>query len=165
MSLPTDWMLTPLNQRKLLDGNAGPGARKASILVAYPDDRFEAVVVQWEYLPPTVLIQLKTHPKEPIQFPGLRPHIPGNVDLPKGQSSALDSILADFVDPTTGLVFAKEAWLADLLFSANAFSALQPEPDLVLPADPMWECRREGLVGARVADRPGLGAAETVESD
>lgn len=117
---------------------------------------FEAVILQWSHALPTVLIQLKNGPLEPLQFPGMRPHIPGNADLPKDRPLAVDLPLVDFIDAVTGLPFDREAFLADILFSQRAFAILQPEPDLVLPAEPLWECRQVALESIGIQDVTGL---------
>jgi hypothetical protein len=133
--------------------------RRLHVLEEFPESPLEAVVVQWSELPPTVLIQLKREPSEPIQFPGLRPQIPGNADLPKGGPSALDRPLADFVDASTGRVYGREAYNADILFSQRAFALLQPEPDLVMPIDQLWECRTEALTSLGIRDAAGTAMA------
>lgn len=152
-----------MNQRKEQLSSSDPQQRdlhtikrRVSVLTGFPDDRFEAVVVQWESFRPSVFLQLRTDPYEPIQFPGKRPHIPGNLEMPLDRPFALDYPLQDFVDPTTGLIFGREAFNADLLFSMRAFNLIQPEPDLVLPAEAMWECRTEALNGIGVPDEPGI---------
>ena len=133
--------------------------RRLHILVAFPDERFESVIAQWEHFRPTVFIQLKYDPTEPLQFPKMRPQIPGNTDLPADLPLEIDHKPVNFVDPTTGQLFEGEAFNADILFSKNAFAVIQPEPDLVLPPDPLWECRREALSGSSIADQPGLSRA------
>lgn len=125
-----------------------------SVLVDFPEEHLEAVIVQWENLLPTVLIQLKKSPEEPIQFPGKRLDIPGNADLPKDMPLAIDRPLLDFVDPLTSRIFGRMAYEADILFSQRAFISLQPEPDLVLPPELLWECRTEALRAISVADTP-----------
>lgn len=124
------------------------------MLEEFPEARLEAVIVQWESLRPTVLVQLRRDAREPVQFPGLRPQIPGNESLPRDRASALDLPLHDFVDAATGRVFGREAYNADILFSQRAFALLQPEPDLVMPIEQLWECRTEALnaIGARDAE-------------
>lgn len=145
--------MSSFNDRKL-EGIPVPTRRRISILEDFPDDNFESVILQWENLPPTVLVQLKKNPKEPLQFPGMRLDIPGNAELPTDQPLAVDRPLMDFINPLTGLIFGKMAYEADILFSQRAFISLQPEPDLVLPPDALWECRTEALIGIRVADAP-----------
>lgn len=151
--------MSSFNDRKL-EGIPAPTRRRISILEDFPDEKFESVILQWENLPPTVLVQLKKNPKEPLQFPGKRLDIPGNAELPKDQPLAVDRPLMDFVNPLTGLIFGRMAYEADILFSQRAFISLQPEPDLVLPPDALWECRTEALIGIRVADAP-LNAQQT----
>jgi hypothetical protein len=136
-----------------------PIKRRLHVLVEFPEPNLEAVIVQWETQRPTVLIQLCRNASEPIQFPGMRPDIPGNAELSKDIPQALDFPLHDFIDPVTSLVFGKEAYNADILFSARAFSILQPEPDLVLPPDPLWECRTEALNSIGVRDAEGTAMA------
>jgi hypothetical protein len=145
--------MSGFNQRAL-EGASPPSRRRISILEDFPDEHLECVIVQWENLPPTVLVQLKKSPIEPIQFPGKRLDIPGNADLPQDQPLAIDRPLLDFVDPLTGRIFGKMAYEADIVFSQRAFLALQPEPDLVLPPEPLWECRTEALRGIQIADSP-----------
>lgn len=137
---------------RTLEGVPAPTRRRVSILVDFPEEHLECVIIQWENLPPTVLVQLKKSLIEPIQFPGKRLDIPGNAELPKDQSLAIDRPLLDFVDPLTGRIFGKMAYEADILFSQRAFISLQPEPDLVLPPEPLWECRTEALRAVSVAD-------------
>lgn len=144
-----------LNQRQVAGGSE-PTKRRISILVDFPEERLESVIVQWENLRPSVLVQLKADPREPLQFPGKRPEIPGNADLPKDKPLAIDLPLQDFVDATSGQVFGRAAYLADILFSLRAFSALQPEPDLFLPAQSLWECRAEALRAMQIIDEPGF---------
>lgn len=139
---------------RALEGVSIPTRRRISILEDFPDEHLESVILQWENLPPTVLVQLKKNPQEPLQFPGKRLDIPGNADLPKDQPLAVDRPLLDFVDPLTGRIFGKMAYEADILFSQRAFIMLQPEPDLVLPPEALWECRTEALIGIRIADEP-----------
>jgi hypothetical protein len=137
--------------------NEGDGAlkRRTHVLEEFPEPQLEAIVIQWDRFRPTVLVQLKRSPDEPVQFPGLRPQIPGNADLPRGGPSALDRPLLDFVDASTGRVYGREAFNADILFSQRAFSLLQPEPDLVMPIDQLWECRTEALNSIGVRDFEG----------
>jgi hypothetical protein len=139
---------------RTLEGVPAPTRRRIHILEDFPDEHLESVIVQWENLPPTVLVQLKRNPKEPLQFPGKRPDVPGNAELPKDQALAIDRPLLDFVDPLSGRIFGRMAFEADIVFSQRAFISLQPEPDLVLPPEALWECRTEALRGIRVADEP-----------
>jgi hypothetical protein len=136
-----------------------PGRRFVHVLTEFPEESLEALVVRWEFDRPTVLIQLKEDPREPVQFPGLRPAIPGNADLPRDLPSALDRPLLDFIDPTSGRVFGALASRADFLISHRAFDLLQPEPDLVLPAEFLWECRAEAIRAVGGEDEPGLPSA------
>src|SRR4051812_27887835 len=76
----------------------GPVRRRTHVLEEFPEPSLEAIIVQWDAFRPTVLVQLKRDPTEPVQFPGLRPQIPGNEALPKDRPSALDRPLLDFVD-------------------------------------------------------------------
>lgn len=138
----------------------GPLKRRAHVLEEFPEPNLEAIVVQWETFRPTVLVQLKRDPSEPVQFPGLRPKIPGNETLPRDRPSALDLPLRDFVDASTGLIFGREAYNADILFSQRAFSVLQPEPDLVMPAEMLWECRSEALSSIGVPDAEGISQSD-----
>lgn len=150
---------TGFNDRK--ESVSGAIRRRLHVLEEFPEPRLEAVIVQWEHFRPTVLVQLKREPTEPIQFPGLRPQIPGNDQLPKDKPSALDLPLLDFVDAATGLIYGREAFNADVLFSQRAFSCLQPEPDLVLPLDMLWECRTEALNAIGVPDEKGIQPARS----
>jgi len=150
-----------LNQREIAPEHlsapvSAPIKRRFGILEEFPDSRFEAIIVQWDKFRPTVLIQLNRSPEEPIQFPKKRPAIPGNMDLPTDRPFALDFPLNDFVDASTGAVFGKEAFRADILLSARAFTVIQPEPDLVLPADALWECRQEALNASQLQDAQGI---------
>jgi len=137
---------------RTLEGVPLPSRRRISILEEFPDEHLEAVIIQWETLPPTVLVQLKKSSQEPIQFPGKRLDIPGNAEMPKDQPLAVDRPLLDFVDPLSGRTFGRMAYEADILFSKRAFLTLQPGPDLVLPPEPLWECRTEALRAVSVAD-------------
>ena len=156
-------MFRVLNAREWPQGESD-GERALSlrrfvhILTEFPEEGLESLVVRWEDHPPTVLVQLKEDPREPIQFPGLRPNIPGNESLPKGQPGALDRPLLDFIDPTHGTVFGKAAVGADFLISHRAFAQLQPEPDLVVSAEFLWECRAEAIRAVGAEDGPGLPA-------
>lgn len=138
---------------------SGAPKRRTHVLEEFPEPSLEAVVIQWETFRPTVLVQLRRESSEPVQFPGLRPQIPGNADLPRGGPSALDRPLHDFIDAATGLVFGREAYHADILFSQRAFALLQPEPDLVMPIDQLWECRTEALNSVGVRDTEGTAHA------
>jgi len=148
-----------LNQRSESPPEKGKRlARKVSILVEFPTETLEAIVVQWETCRPTVLVQLKRDPKEPLQFPGKRADVPGNSEMRSDHplSATLDFHLHSFLDPASGRVFGREAFNADLVFSARAFSHLQPEPDLVLPETDLWECRLEALNALQISDVPGI---------
>jgi hypothetical protein len=146
--------VTTFNERGIQIGEGGELRRRTHVLEEFPEQPFEAVIVQWSRCCPTVLIQLKRDPSEPIQFPGLRPQVPGNDALDRKQLSALDRPLMDFVDAATGKIYGREAYNADILFSQRAFSVMQPEPDLVLPIE-MWECRTEALNAIGVRDAEG----------
>ena len=151
---------TPLehafNQREISDSSEYPTKKRVSILAAFPDERFEVIAVQWDTQAPTVLVQLKYDPYEPIQFPGKRPQVPGNEALPPLSQDPLDVPLSQFLDPLTGLLFEKEAWRGDLLFSHRSMDLLQPEPGMVLPEGPMAECRTEALRALSIADEAGI---------
>ena len=122
--------------------------RRAHLLLEYPESQLEAVVIQWDQFAPSVFIQLKQDSREPIQF--------GAKDEEgKKKPFALDYPLNDFVDAATGKIFGREAFRADILFSQRAFALLQPEPDLVLPADQLWECRLETLRSLSILDDKG----------
>lgn len=145
-----------LNQRIALSGEE-PGARprrRSHVLVEFPHPELEAVVIQWEGYLPTVLIQLKRNKDEPLQFYGKRSDIPGYAEMPKSDPPELDQKLKNFIDPATGIPFADYPYRADIVFSARAFSLLQPEPDLILPADSLWECRQEALGALHLNDEP-----------
>jgi|GEM_PF-3035040 len=146
----------PLNRREIPDAGEFPAAKKVSILAAFPEENFEVIAVQWDKLPPTVLVQLKYDPYEPLQFPGKRPNVPGNAALAPLAFDPLDAPLSQFLDPLTGLLFEKEAWRADILFSHRSLDLLQPEPGLVLPEGAMAECRTEALRALGLADAPGM---------
>ena len=164
-----------LNQRDVQKVQIQEGSRRrVSILVEFPEERLETVIVQWESIRPTALVQLKRNPQEPIQFlPGIRKDMLESAlqeqaparsaeegaskqenPPPSRLAPALDSPLQDFVDPCTGKIFGKEAYLADLVVSANAYSLLQPEPDLVLEGQTVWEARAEALRALGILDEP-----------
>lgn len=138
--------MSGINNRKIVFEEGKTSRRRISILVEYPDERFESVVIQWEKSPPTILIQLARNTTEPLHFAGTPPVIPKSIDLP----------LNDFIDPCSAKVFGKMAEEADVLFSARAFSVIQPEPDLVLPPEAIWECRTEALRALSIADQVGV---------
>lgn len=155
-----------LNQREL--PGFGPSEkleRRIHILTDFPDERLEAVVLQWSKLEPTVLIQLKKDPHEPLQFPGMRLQMPGNAELSKDKLLAVDLPLVDFVDASSGRPFDREAFLADILFSQRAFALVQPEPDLVMPAEALWECRQVAIQALHLEDRTGFGPKAEAETD
>ncbi len=147
---------SPLNARDIQSSEEHPTQKRISILVAFPDERLEVVVVQWDRQAPTVLVQLKYDPYEPIQFPGKRPQVPGNESQAPLSFDPLDVPLSQFLNPLTGLLFEKEAWRADILFSHRSMDLLQPEPGLVLPEDSMAECRTEALRALGIPDEPGI---------
>jgi hypothetical protein len=119
--------------------------RKCHILVEFPHPELESVVIQWEDYLPTVLVQLKRDTQEPLQFYGKRSDVPGYTDMPKADPPELDQKLRNFLNPATGLPFTDFPYMADIVFSGRAFTFLQPEPDVVLPAETLWECRQEAL--------------------
>lgn len=145
-----------LNRREVL---GEPSKKKVSILVEFPDPHLEAVIVQWEGYPPSVLVQLKKNPDEPLQFQKRK-------DMAAGErpETVIDLPLQDFIDPTNGLIFGKNAFLADILFSMKAFLSIQPEPDLVLPVDSLWECRAEALRAMSIADQTGIAEAPSLQA-
>ncbi len=147
---------SPLNEREFLDSKEHPTQKRVSILAAFPDERLEVIVVQWDTQPPTALLQIKYDPYEPIQFPGKRPQIPGNDSAPPLAFDPLDIPLSQFLNPLTGLLFEKEAWRADLLFSHRSMDLVQPEPGMVLPESAMAELRTEALRALGVPDQPGI---------
>jgi hypothetical protein len=133
-----------MNQRN--EPCPSPPRRRLHLLLEFPDPRLESVVIQWETFLPTVLIQLK--------------QVEGELGSPtrakKTRLPALDSPLLDFVDPSTGMIFGREAFRADLLMSGEAFSLFQPEPDLVLPIAALDECRTEALRALGISDELGF---------
>lgn len=135
-----------INERVVESNEGQKSRRRVSVLVEFPDERFESVVIQWERSAPTVLIQLARNTAEPLQFSGTPPAIPQALDLPLG----------DFIDPCTARIFGKPAEQADVLLSARAFTTLQPEPDLVLPPEAIWECRTEALRALSIQDTVGI---------
>lgn len=148
----------PLNTRETqlpVSAAETPILRRTHVLVEFPEPALEAIIVQWDRFRPTVLVQLKRDPREPLQFPGKRPDVPGNAEQSPDRPSALDYPLDDFIDPTTGRAFGRAACEADILFSQRAFALLQPEPDLVLPPEVLWECRTEALQSIGVPDMEG----------
>jgi hypothetical protein len=127
--------------------------KRTHVLVEFPHPDLESIVVQWEHFRPTVLVQLKRNPSEPLQFPGKRTDMPASSgDTPQGDAAELNQTLRNFLDPSTGSPFSDEAFLADIVFSARAFSLLQPEPDLVLPAQDLWEARAEAIGALQLQD-------------
>jgi len=126
------------------------------VLVAFPDDRFEAVVFQWEGLHPTVIIQLKLDIGEPIQFPGQRPAQAGNDTLPKDRYPLLDQPVVGLVNPIRAATFMQPLYRADIVFSMTAFQTVQPSPGQVIPLDNLAELRREALNALNIVDEPGF---------
>ena len=125
-----------------------------SILAGFPEDAIEAIVVQWEKLEPTVLLQLKYDPLEPLQFPGER----AQVQTPEGVLPAREQVrgnVAGALDPATGRPYERFFWEADILISQRAFDQFRPDPNAVLPAQMMWELRDEVLRQLHIPDRPG----------
>lgn len=146
-----------LNRRAVVvapDPVEKPPRRKCHVLVEFPHPELESVIVEWEIYPPTALIQLKRDTREPLQFYGKRSDIPGYADMPKKDPPELEQKLRNFLDPATGQPFIDYPWLADVVISARAFTFLQPEPDLVLPADALWEARAEALSALKLQDLP-----------
>ena len=130
--------------------------KRTHVLVEFPHPELESIVVQWEHFRPTVLVQLKRNPAEPLQFPGKRTDMQTAEGAPKSDPAELNQTLRNFLDAATGLPFTGEAFLADIVFSARAFALLQPEPDLVLPAQDLWEARTEALSALKLLDAPLL---------
>jgi hypothetical protein len=130
-----------LNQRPIVDQPSLK--RRAHLLLEFPELRLESVVIQWDFCAPTVLVQIKQDAREPVRFEGQR-------------APALDFPLHDFVDAAHGRVFGRPAHEADILFSARAFDLVQPEPDLFLPPQDLWEARLEAIRALGLADEPGL---------
>jgi hypothetical protein len=128
--------------------------RKCHLLVEFPHPELESIIVQWEGYRPTVLVQLKRNTTEPLQFYGLRADVPGYAEMAKSFPPELERKLVNFLDPSSGLPYKDFAYLADIVFSARAFTHLQPEPDLVLPMDSLWECRAEALEALHLPDEP-----------
>jgi hypothetical protein len=114
--------------------------KRCHLLVEFPHPELESVVIEWEHFSPSVFVQLKKNAQEPLQF------------VEKRTPAELDGTLQNFIDPATGLRFLDEAFNADIVFSARAFSFLQPEPDLVLPAQSLWECRAEALGALNITE-------------
>jgi hypothetical protein len=133
-----------LNQRKHSAPAASSLRKKIHLLLEFPHPELESVVIEWENMPPSIFVQAKNNAEEPLRFPGKR------ADLP----AELSGVLRNFVDPATGLRFSDYAFNADIVFSSRAFSLLQPEPDLVLPAQSLWECRAEALAEMKIRDAP-----------
>ena len=130
-----------------------PVKKRCHVLVEFPHPELEAVVVQWQIFRPTVFIQLKRNSEEPLQFPGKRTDMSTNSDLPAGLPAELDQRLKNFINPVNGQPFTDEAFNADIVFSARSFQLLQPEPDLVLPLESLWECRAEALGALNLEDK------------
>ena len=126
-------------------------------MVEFPHPELETVVVEWENQRPTLFIQLKRNTQEPLQFPGKRADIEAEPLDPKAVKSdpaELSQQLRNFMDPSSAQPFSEYAWLADIVFSARAFTFLQPEADAVLPAQALWECRAEALSALNLNDDP-----------
>ncbi len=143
-----------LNERVIQ--SVGTIQRRAHILVEFPEPSLESIVVQWNHFEPSIFVQLKRDLREPIQFGSKRGDVP-NSSPQDGQAPGfvLDYPLNDFLDAATGKVFGQEAFLADILFSQRAFALLQPEPDMVLPVEDLWECRKEALRALGILDEKG----------
>jgi hypothetical protein len=141
-----------LNQRKY--PASGALRRKVHILVEFPHPELESVVVEWENTPPSIFVQLKRTCDEPLQFPGKRADWDQAKPAVHEEPAELSGVLKNFIDPATGLRFSDYAFNVDIVFSSRAFSLLQPEPDLVLPAQSLWECRAEALAELKIRDAP-----------
>jgi hypothetical protein len=143
-----------LNQRKYQAPAAGLLRKKIHILVEFPHPELESVVVEWENMPPSIFVQVKRNAEEPLQFPGKRADWEQEKPLTPFEPAELSGVLRNFIDPATGLRFSNFAFNVDIVFSSRAFSLLQPEPDLVLPAQSLWECRAEALAEMKIRDAP-----------
>jgi hypothetical protein len=143
-----------LNRR---EDSSAPSRRRCHVLVEFPHPDLETVVVEWENQRPTLFIQLKRNAQEPLQFIGKRTDIEGQTagaPTPKSDPAELSQQLRNFLNPSTAQPFTEFAWLADIVFSVRAFTLLQPEPDAVLPAQSLWECRAEALGALKLNDDP-----------
>jgi hypothetical protein len=142
-----------LNQRKHA-AETQPLRKKIHILVEFPHPELESVVVEWERMSPSIFVQVKRSVDEPLQFPGKRDDWEQAKPAIHQEPAELSGVLRNFIDPATGLRFSDHAFNADIVFSSRAFSLLQPEPDLVLPAQSLWECRAEALAELKIRDMP-----------
>jgi hypothetical protein len=143
-----------LNQRKHEAPTSGSLRKKIHILVEFPHPELESIVVEWENMAPSIFVQVKRNSDEPLQFPGKRADWEQEKPAVSKEPAELSGILKNFIDPATGLRFSDYAFNVDIVFSARAFSLLQPEPDLVLPAQSLWECRAEALAEMKIRDAP-----------
>lgn len=127
---------------------------RVSILAAYPEDDLETVVIQWEKLEPTLLVQLKYDPLEPLQFPGERKQVTAPESaLPARE--AVRGVVPDVLDPSTSKPFLRPFREADILISKRAFARFQPHEGAVMPAQMLWEMRDEILRQLHLPDQPG----------
>jgi hypothetical protein len=143
-----------LNQRKHQPPASGSLRKKIHILVEFPHPELESVVIEWENMPPSIFVQVKRNVEEPLQFPGKRADWEQAKPSASTEPTELSGVLKNFIDPATGLRFSDYAFNVDIVFSSRAFSLLQPEPDLVLPAQSLWECRAEALAEMKIRDAP-----------
>lgn len=126
------------------------------VLVEFPDERFEAVVFQWDHTRPTVIVQLKLDANEPIQFPKKRPKMPGNESMSDDRYPKLTAAVADIVNPIRAMDYRDPLYRADLVFSRRAFEKLQPETGYVIPLENLSELRAEALSALKLMDQPGF---------
>ncbi|MCM0605833.1 MAG: hypothetical protein KA715_07050 [Xanthomonadaceae bacterium] len=126
------------------------------VLVEFPDERFEAVVFQWDHTRPTVVVQLKLDAEEPIQFPKKRPKQAGNAEMPDNRYPVLTAQVPGVVNPMKAVGYADPLYRADLVFSERAFRVLQPEDGYVIPLDNLAELRGEAIKALGLTDQPGF---------
>lgn len=126
------------------------------VLVEFPDERFEAVVFQWDSTRPTIVIQMKLDDSEPIQFPGLRPKQPGNSEMSKDRYPKLEYAVEGLVNPIKAATFMQPLYRADLIFSRRAFETVQPKPGYVIPMQSLIELRTAVLEALKLDDAPGF---------
>lgn len=126
------------------------------VLVEFPDERFEAVVFQWDHTRPTVLVQLKLDADEPVQFPKKRPKQPGNAEMSEDRYPVLTAPVPGVVNPIRAEDYKSPLYRGDLVFSRRAFSMLQPETGYVIPLENLSELRSEAIGALGLKDQPGF---------
>lgn len=126
------------------------------VLVEFPDERFEAVVFQWDHTRPTVLVQLKLDASEPVQFPKKRPKQPGNDLMSDDRYPVLTAPVPGVINPIRAQGYTDPLYRADLVFSERAFRMLQPQEGYVIPLDNLAELRGEAISALGLKDQAGF---------